>query len=90
MHTLRETIAAFVIFSTNAFNLSGSLQILILHQFFNLYSIGDHDISCCVICLVTFIEALLCIFRVRTQMELQGVKKVPDPKQNYIGLMTEG
>ena len=21
---------------------------------------------------------------------LQGVKKVPDPKQNYIGLMTEG
>ena len=20
----------------------------------------------------------------------QGVKKVPDPKQNYIGLMTEG
>ena len=22
--------------------------------------------------------------------KLQGVKKVPDPKQNYIGLMTEG
>ena len=21
---------------------------------------------------------------------IQGVKKVPDPKQNYIGLMTEG
>ena len=21
---------------------------------------------------------------------VQGVKKVPDPKQNYIGLMTEG
>ena len=23
-------------------------------------------------------------------LHLQGVKKVPDPKQNYIGLMTEG
>ena len=23
-------------------------------------------------------------------LTLQGVKKVPDPKQNYIGLMTEG
>ena len=22
--------------------------------------------------------------------QIQGVKKVPDPKQNYIGLMTEG
>ena len=22
--------------------------------------------------------------------EIQGVKKVPNPKQNYIGLMTEG
>ena len=26
----------------------------------------------------------------RTGMKVQGVKKVPDPKQNYIGLMTEG
>ena len=26
----------------------------------------------------------------KTQYALQGVKKVPDPKQNYIGLMTEG
>ena len=25
-----------------------------------------------------------------TFRKLQGVKKVPDPKQNYIGLMTEG
>ena len=24
------------------------------------------------------------------KINLQGVKKVPDPKQNYIGLMTEG
>ena len=23
-------------------------------------------------------------------IDIQGVKKVPDPKQNYIGLMTEG
>ena len=23
-------------------------------------------------------------------LDVQGVKKVPDPKQNYIGLMTEG
>ena len=27
---------------------------------------------------------------VQPQNQLQGVKKVPDPKQNYIGLMTEG
>ena len=26
----------------------------------------------------------------KLQNYLQGVKKVPDPKQNYIGLMTEG
>ena len=25
-----------------------------------------------------------------TLIYIQGVKKVPDPKQNYIGLMTEG
>ena len=27
---------------------------------------------------------------VENYVQLQGVKKVPDPKQNYIGLMTEG
>ena len=29
-------------------------------------------------------------FDIDCRINIQGVKKVPDPKQNYIGLMTEG
>ena len=63
-----ESTAALLIFSVNAFNLSGSLQFLISLQvlqcaFFHLhYVIDNHGVSCCVVCLVAFIGSFtLCL-----------------------------
>ena len=79
-------MTALLIFLVNPFNLSRSLQFSISLQvlqctfFYHCYVIDNHNVSCCVICLVAFSEASLYVF----ELEPVSVSRVFKLKKIFL------